>query len=92
MSKHSLKPLPRFRSEREERAFWRTHDSADYLDLSRARPAIFPNLKPTSRAISIRLPGSLLAELKALAHRRGVPYQALMKIFLAERVKKEFAT
>jgi predicted DNA binding CopG/RHH family protein len=83
------KKLPRFRSEKEEREFWLSHDSADYFDLSRAKPAIFPELKATTRTISLRISEILLSEIKALASKRGVPYQSLMKIILAERVREE---
>ncbi len=86
---HKLKPIPAFRSEAEERRFWQTHDSADYLDIEKARPAIFPNLKPTARTISLRCPEILLSELKTISNKRGVPYQSLMKTFLAERVAEE---
>ncbi len=85
-----LKKIPHFSSEDEEREFWLRHDSADYVDLSKAELVIFPNLRPTTRAISIRLPESLLVRIKALANKRDVPYQSLMKIFLAERVDQEF--
>jgi predicted DNA binding CopG/RHH family protein len=84
-----LKKVPEFKSEAEERDFWLTHDATRYLDLSQARPAIFPNLQPTSRTISIRLPEILLAEIKTLAAKRGVPYQSLMKVLLTERVEEE---
>ncbi|MBI2194829.1 MAG: BrnA antitoxin family protein [Planctomycetes bacterium] len=84
-----LKPVPSFGSEAEEREFWESHDLADFADLSKAQPAIFPNLKPTTTAISLRLPGTLLAEIKVLANKQGVPYQSLMKVFLAERVARE---
>ena len=86
-----LKPVPRFKSEAEERAFWEVHDTADYLNWSRARVGIFPNLKPSTETISLRLPTHLLAELKALANKRDVPYQSLLKVFLAERVAQEVA-
>ncbi len=86
-----LKPIPRFRSESDERAFWETHDTADYIDWSRARVGCFPNLKPSTETISLRLPASLLAELKILANKRDVPYQSLLKVFLAERVAREIA-
>lgn len=85
----SLKPVPSFATEDEEREFWATHDSADHIDWSRARPATFPQLKPSTRTISLRLPESLLDGLKMLAHKRDVPYQSLLKIFLAERVEQE---
>jgi predicted DNA binding CopG/RHH family protein len=88
----NLKPIPDFSSEDEEGAFWATHDSTDYIDWSKAlRNPVFPNLKPSTRTVSIRLPESLIAELKSLANKRDVPYQSLMKIFLAERVKEESA-
>ncbi len=93
MTKASPKPrpkaVPKFRSEDEERAFWATHDSADYVDWSRAREAVFANLKPSTETISLRLPAGLLADLKVLANRRDVPYQSLLKVYLAERVDQE---
>lgn len=85
----AAKRVPRFRSESEEREFWETHDSADYLDWSRAKLAFFPNLKPSTETISLRLPAGLLVELKALANKRDVPYQSLLKVFLAESVTRE---
>ena len=84
----SLKPVPRFKSEAEEREFWRTHDTADYFDLSRARPARFPNLKPSTKSITVRLPLSLLEALKIEANKRDVPYQSLLKIWLNEKLQK----
>jgi predicted DNA binding CopG/RHH family protein len=87
--KDPRKEIPKFDSEAEEREFWRTHDAADYLDLSRMQPAVFPNLRPTTRTISIRLPGTLLADIKMLANKQDVPYQSLIKVFLAERVREE---
>ena len=82
------KKLPSFKSEEDEREFWLTHDSTAYLDYSRRQPVVFSNLKPTSRSISLRLPETLLAQLKVLANQRDVPYQSLIKIFLAEKVKE----
>ena len=84
------KPVPTFRSEAEERRFWETHDTTLYVDWSTARPARFPNLKPSTETISLRLPAGLLADLKALANKRDVPYQSLLKVFLAERVAREW--
>src|SRR5215813_2805510 len=78
--------LPTFRSEAAERRFWETHDTSSFVDWSAARVAVFPNLKPSTETISLRLPAALLAELKALANKRDVPYQSLLKVFLAERV------
>jgi predicted DNA binding CopG/RHH family protein len=83
------KSLPRFRDEDAEREFWSREESADYLDWSRARRVVFPNLQPSTRTISLRLPESLLADLKVLANRLDTPYQSLMKVYLAERVMRE---
>jgi predicted DNA binding CopG/RHH family protein len=83
------KAIPTFRSEVEERKFWETHDTSPFVDWSEARVAVFPNLKPSTETISLRLPAALLAELKALANKRDVPYQSLLKVFLAERVDRE---
>jgi predicted DNA binding CopG/RHH family protein len=82
-------PIPAFRSEAEERHFWETHDTSPFVDWVKARVAVFPNLKPSTETISLRLPAALLAELKALANKRDVPYQSLLKVFLAERVERE---
>ena len=89
MSKKKLKFIPKFKNEDEEREFWAAHDSTDYIDWDKAEEAIFPNLKPTTRKISLRLPEYLLWRIKELANAKDVPYQSLMKIFLAERVEKE---
>jgi len=86
-----LKPLPSFASEDAEREFWATHDTVDYMDWSRAQWVTFPNLKPSTATISLRLPAELLADLKILANRRDVPYQSLLKVFLAERIAEEHA-
>jgi predicted DNA binding CopG/RHH family protein len=83
--------IPAFRSEAQERRFWETHDTSPFVDWSKARVAVFPNLKPSTETISLRLPAALLAELKALANRRDVPYQSLLKVFLAERIARETA-
>jgi len=91
MPKKRLKPTPRFRSEAEEREFWATHDTTDYIDWSSAKRAIFPNLRPSTESISLRLPAPLLADLKALANERDVPYQSLLKVFLARQVRQEQA-
>jgi len=84
-----LKPIPRFPNEEAEREFWASHDFADYFDLAQARPARFPDLEPSKTTISLRLPEGLLADLKVLANRMDVPYQSLMKVYLAERVREE---
>src|ERR1700685_1213358 len=80
-----LKPIPRFRSEAEERKFWETHDSTDYVDWSKAERVRLPNLKPSTTAISIRLPTGLLEQIKIAANKRDVPYQSLIKMWLAEK-------
>jgi predicted DNA binding CopG/RHH family protein len=85
-----LKPIPEFRSEVEERDFWETHDSTEYVDWSAARVVTFPNLKPSTETISLRLPAPLLADLKGLANKQDVPYQSLLKVYLAERVAAEW--
>jgi len=84
------KRIPKFRSEKEERAFWASHDSTDYVDWGKAERTIFPNLRPSVQSISLRLPQSMLASLKTLANKRDVPYQSLLKVFLAERIRREF--
>jgi predicted DNA binding CopG/RHH family protein len=81
-----LKPIPRFRNEAEERKFWETHDSTDYVDWSAAQRVRFPNLKPSTKSISLRLPLSLLEQIKVEANKRDVPYQSLIKVWLAEKV------
>jgi predicted DNA binding CopG/RHH family protein len=83
------KKLPTFNSEDEERAFWEKNDSSDYLDWSDAEDVIFSNLKPSTRKISIRLPESMIEDLKLLANKKDVPYQSLLKIFLSERIDSE---
>jgi predicted DNA binding CopG/RHH family protein len=84
-----LKPVPTFASEAEERTFWETHDSADYVDWSKAQRVVLPNLKPTTNTISLRLPQHLLDAIKAAANARDVPYQSLIKIWLQERVENQ---
>jgi len=83
------KRVPKFKSEKQEREFWAKSDSADYIDWESAKRVILPNLKPSQKTISLRLPAMMLAELKRLANKRDVPYQSLLKIFLAERIEEE---
>lgn len=85
-----LKRIPRFKTEDEEREFWATRDLTDYFEAKDFVRVRFPNLKPSLRTISIRLPEHLIGDLKALAHERDIPYQALLKQFLAERVSQEW--
>jgi predicted DNA binding CopG/RHH family protein len=84
--RRKLKPIPVFRDEAEERRFWETHDSSDYVDWGQAKHARFPDLKPSTAAISLRLPLSLLERIEVAAHKRDVPYQSLIKAWLAEKV------
>jgi predicted DNA binding CopG/RHH family protein len=83
------KQIPKFKSEEEEREFWASHDATDFIDFSEAKQALMPNLRPTLKKVSIRLPESLLESIKVLAHKRDVPYQSLMKILLAEGIERE---
>ncbi|CAN5244172.1 BrnA antitoxin family protein [soil metagenome] len=83
------KEIPDFRSEEEEQAFWSEQDSTEYVDWAGARHVTLPNLKPSTRTISLRLPELLLEEIKLLANKRDVPYQSLLKLFLAERIEEE---
>jgi uncharacterized DUF497 family protein len=87
--KYHEKKIPVFKTEKQERKFWSNADSALCVDWKKGRNVKFPNLKPTTRTISLRLPESMLAQLKVLANKRDVPYQSLMKIFLAERLAEE---
>lgn len=86
---NKLKKIPRFKNEKEELEFWSTHDSTEYVDYSKAKRVLFSNLKPSVRVISLRLPESLIEHLKLLANKRDIPYQSLLKIFLAEKVEEE---
>lgn len=79
------KPVPDFRNEAEERQFWETHDSTDYIDWNKAERVRLPNLRPSTRSISLRLPVSLLERIKIAANKRDVPYQSLIKTWLAEK-------
>lgn len=86
---YTRKKIPTFKDESAEREFWSHEDSTDYIDWSTARRATLPNLRPTLRTISLRLPEAMIAELKLLANKRDVPYQSLLKLFLADRIKEE---
>jgi predicted DNA binding CopG/RHH family protein len=85
-----LKPIPDFADEDEEREFWATHDSTEYMDWNQAETVVFPRLKPSTKTISLRLPESMLNEIRLLANRQDVPYQSLIKIYLQERIDREF--
>lgn len=84
------KRIPKFKQENEERDFWGENDSSEYLNWKSAERVLFPNLKPSTRAISLRLPESLLDAIRQLANERDVPYQSLIKMFLQERIEQDF--
>ena len=91
MSKANSKQIPKFESEDQERAFWAEHDSSEFVDWSSAERKSFPSLRPTLRTISLRLPESMIGHLKVLANKRDIPYQSLLKQFLAERLESELS-
>ena len=91
MSARKRKSLPTFTSEEQERSFWAGHDSTEYVQWSKGQRRSFPSLRPTLRTISLRLPESMLGQLKVLANKRDVPYQSLLKQFLAERLQRELS-
>ncbi len=84
-----LKSIPHFKNEAEEDKFWATHDSSEYVDWSKTKKGLFPNLKPTSKAISIRFPVAVLNRLQTIARRKNVPYQSLIKTFVDREIRKE---
>jgi predicted DNA binding CopG/RHH family protein len=84
-----MKRIPRFKTEEEEREFWRTHDSSEYLAWKDATEITLAKLKPSTKTISLRLPESMIEELKILANKQDIPYQSLLKVFLAERLDEE---
>jgi predicted DNA binding CopG/RHH family protein len=83
------KRIPKFKNETEERGFWQTHDSTNYVGWAEAEYVALPKLKPSTKTISLRLPESMVEDLKILANKRDVPYQSLLKVFLAERLQSE---
>ena len=84
----TLKQVPKFRSEAAERKFWQTHDTTEYFDQAKAVHVVFPNLKPSTQTISLRLPAHLLDGIKAAANSRDVPYQSLIKVWLQEKLQQ----
>ncbi len=84
-----LKAIPIFKTEDEERGFWASQDSTEYIDWDKAEATILPKLKPSTRTISLRLPELMLNELRLIANKRDIPYQSLIKIFLKERIDQE---
>jgi predicted DNA binding CopG/RHH family protein len=85
----NLKPMPKFKNEKEEADFWTTHDTTEYFDTSKPLDIDFPNLKPTTKTITLRLPVSLLNRIRKIANKKDVPYQSLMKVFLDTKAKEE---
>ena len=85
----TMKKIPKFKNEQEERDFWAKHDSSEFIDYSKAAPAEFPNLKPSTKTISIRLPEHLINRLKMIANKKDIPYQSLIKLYLAEKTEAE---
>ena len=83
------KSIPKFKNEAAERDFWSEHDSSEYLDWTNAERVFFPNLKPSTKSISLRLPESLLDALRQMANERDVPYQSLIKMILQERIERD---
>jgi predicted DNA binding CopG/RHH family protein len=92
MSVRRKKVIPAFENEEQEHEFWAAHDSADYIDWRRAEDMRLPNLRPTTRTISIRLPQPMIERLKVLANKRDVPYQSLLKMYVAEKIEEELRT
>ena len=88
--KKKLKDIPIFKNEEEERKFWANADSSDYLNWKDGEISSFPKLKPSTKTISLRIPETMLNELRTIANKRDVPYQSLIKIFLKDRINSEF--
>jgi predicted DNA binding CopG/RHH family protein len=87
--KRRIRKIPKFKGEDQERNFWASHDSTDYVDWRRSERLKLPNLRPTTRTISIRLPESMIEKLKLLANKRDIPYQSLLKMFVADKIEEE---
>ena len=85
---NKLKQIPRFKNEAEERLFWETNDSSEYVDWKQAKPTSLRNLKPSTKTISLRLPETLLDSIKIEANKRDMPYQSLIKVWLSDDVKQ----
>jgi predicted DNA binding CopG/RHH family protein len=83
-----LKEIPKFKSLAQEEKFWSSHDSVEYIDYSNVELGFFPELKPSSKTISIRLPESLIEAIKLLANKQDIPYQSMLKVLLAEKVRE----
>ncbi len=89
MKKNNLKSIPKFKNEDQERDFWAKADTSQYFDFSKAQKVAFPNLKPTRKPISLRLPNSLITQLKLIANKKDMPYQSLIKYYLSQAVNKD---
>ena len=87
--KRRIRKIPKLKGEGQERNFWASHDSTDYVDWRRSERVKLPNLRPTTRTISIRLPESMIEKLKVLANKRDIPYQSLLKMFVADKIEEE---
>ena len=87
--KRRMRKIPKFRNEDQERDFWASHDSTEFVDWRQAERVKLPNLRPTTRTISIRLPESMIERLKVLANKRDIPYQSLLKMFVADKIEEE---
>ncbi len=85
---NKTRKIPKFKTEADERAFWESHDSSEYVDWIKAQPTSFPNLKPSTKTISLRLPEALLDRIKIEANKRDMPYQSLIKVWLADDVEE----
>ena len=87
--KNRRKTIPLFKNEDQEREFWSEHSPVDFMDVTSVEQGVFPNLKPTMKSISLRLPENMLEQLKILAHKRDIPYQSLVKIYLGREILME---
>lgn len=83
------KEMPKLATEEDERTFWATHDSTEFVDWDKAEAVVLPHLKTSTKSISLRLPESMLDQLRMIANKRDVPYQSLIKLFLMERIEQE---
>ncbi len=83
------KKIPEFKSEKEESDFWSKNDSTEYIDWNKAEKVLLPDLKPSTKSISLRLPEGMLYKIKMLAHKRDIPYQSLIKMFLQDKIDRE---
>ncbi len=83
-----MKKIPKFKNEKEENKFWKENDSTEYIDWGKAERVVFSNLKPSLKTISIRMPESVIEELKVLGNKRDIPYQSLLKMFVIEKINE----